>query len=278
MGGSAACAFPHLVVRPWPRRADAGCSATADKIGSHRGRGWCWEQRVVQRLHPCAQEGWGGSRKSCPKLCSEAWAQRGQAAPRDERRAPQPQLSAACRGAALSHPVQGLHCLAQQHERGDSLLLAAWPAAQGKTHHSFSCAFSHPPPPPGSASRRWVDGRLSGAAASPTASPACLTKRAQGMLPFWAECCLLQALCRGKSLMFGDAAEHPQPTAGWGWQGQAAVQLSLLCCPAPGSQKPQGKCSARTSTDLTHVCPLFLSRWDHCGPISLQEELLAACR
>lgn len=86
----------------------------------------------------------------------------------------------------------------------------------------FLSAFSHLPPSLGSASRRWVDGRLSGAAASPTASPACLTKPAQGFLPFWAQCFSLQAQVTGKSLVFRDSSEHPLSSAhngnGKGWQ------------------------------------------------------------
>lgn len=79
----------------------------------------------------------------------------------------------------------------------------------------FLSAFSHLPPSLGSASRRWVDGRLSGAAASPTASPACLTKPAQGILPFWAKYFFLWAQVTGKSLVFRDSSEH-QPTMGTG--------------------------------------------------------------
>lgn len=81
--------------------------------------------------------------------------------------------------------------------RAGWLCLATWPASQGKTSllTLFLSGFSHLPPPLGSASQRWVDGRLSGAAASLTASPACLTKPAQGMLPFWAE-----HLCSGHNL------------------------------------------------------------------------------
>lgn len=79
----------------------------------------------------------------------------------------------------------------------------------------FLSAFSHLPPSLGSASRRWVDGRLSGAAASPTASPACLTKPAQGFLPFWAKCFLLRAQVTGKSLVSGiQSILCPQPIVG----------------------------------------------------------------
>lgn len=97
----------------------------------------------------------------------------------------------------------------------------------------FLSAFSHLPPPLGSASQRWVDGRLSGAAASPTASPACLTKPAQGMLPFWAEHFLLWAQFRGKSLVFGDSSEYPLSSAHsrsreGSWQGGIEGQHSLL--------------------------------------------------
>lgn len=81
----------------------------------------------------------------------------------------------------------------------------------------FLSAFSHLPPSLGSASRRWVDGRLSGAAASPTASPACLTKPAQRFLPFWAKCFLLRAQVTGKSLVSGiQSILCPQPIVGTG--------------------------------------------------------------
>lgn len=138
----------------------------------------------------------------------------------------------------------------------------------------FLSAFSHLPPPLGSASRRWVDRRLSGAAASPTASPACLTKPAQGMLPFWAECFLLQAQFRGKSLVFRDASEHPlssspQREQGGSWRGRTERQHSLL----PPFQSPRQRfplqqreamrefqcVAARASTDLTQVLPLVPS-------------------
>lgn len=67
----------------------------------------------------------------------------------------------------------------------------------------FLSAFSHLPPSLGSASPRWVDRRLSGAAASPTTSLACLTKPAQRFPPFWAKCFLLRAQVTGKSLVSG---------------------------------------------------------------------------
>lgn len=85
----------------------------------------------------------------------------------------------------------------------------------------FLSAFSHLPPSLGSASRRWVDGRLSGAAASPTASPACLTTPAQGILPFWAKYFLLRAQVTGKILVFGDSSEHPLSSAHNGNRGRA---------------------------------------------------------
>lgn len=133
----------------------------------------------------------------------------------------------AARGAPW-HTLPPLHCHAGW------LSLAAWPASQGKTHHSLFCssAFSHLPPPLGSASQRWVDGRLSGAAASPTASPACLTKPAQEMLPFWAERFSLRAQLRGKILVFrffrASSVLIPQQEQGGSWQGCMERQHSLL--------------------------------------------------
>lgn len=98
------------------------------------------------------------------------------------------------------------------------LSLAAWPALQGKTLIIlFLSAFSHLPPSLGSASQRWVDRRLSGAAASPTASPACLMKPAQRFLPFWAKCFLLWTQVTGKSLVSGiQSILCPQPIVGTG--------------------------------------------------------------
>lgn len=91
----------------------------------------------------------------------------------------------------------------------------------------FLSVFSHLPPSLGSASRRWVDGRLSGAAASPTASPACLTKPDQGFLPFWAKCFLLRAQVRGKSLVLGiQSILSPQPVESW--QDHTERQRSLM--------------------------------------------------
>lgn len=143
----------------------------------------------------------------------------------------------------------------------------AWLAAQGKTHHSSSCSFSHPPPPPGSASWRWVDGRLSGAAASPTASPLRLTKRAQGMLPFWAECCcVLRAAGGVKALCLRGESPQPQQWACprckdkdnhgsmWGavcketWQWVNGQHTYLLQALSPHLQQPQ--CQQRDLLDL----------------------------
>lgn len=106
----------------------------------------------------------------------------------------------------------------------------------------FLSAFSHLPPSLGSASRRWVDGRLSGAAASPTASPACLTKPAQGFLPFWAKCFLLQAQVTGQSLVSGiQSILCPQPVESW--QDHTERQHSLM----PPFQSPQAAIHSPTA-------------------------------
>jgi len=149
----------------------------------------------------------------------------------------------------------------------------------------FLSAFSHLPPPLGSASRRWVDRRLSGAAASPTASLACLTKPAQGMLPFWAERFSLQAQFRGKPLVFRDSLEHPLSSVhsrsrGESWQGCTERQHSLLHpFQSPRQQFPlrqrktmrKSQClAARASMDHTPVLPLPLS------PSGIQQPCLTA--
>ena len=84
-----------------------------------------------------------------------------------------------------------------------------------------------------------MDGRLSGAAASPTASPACLTKPAEGMLPFWAERFSLRAQFRGKSLVFRDSSEHPLSSAHSGSSGELAGSHREAALIAAPISKPQ---------------------------------------
>lgn len=136
------------------------------------------------------EEGWGRSGKSWPRVYSERQAQPcwlGMA------------VVGGCPWLSSAHLASpSLPCQAAQPRR-----VAGIAGEDASLIILFLSAFSHLPPSLGSASRRWVDGRLSGAAASPTASPACLTKPAQRFLPFWAKCFLLQAQVTGKSLASG---------------------------------------------------------------------------
>lgn len=150
------------------------------------------------------EEGWRGSGKSWPGVYSESQAQPcwlGMA------------VVGGCPWLCTAHLASpSLPCRAAQPRR-----VASIAGEDASLVILFLSAFSHLPPSLGSASRRWVDGRLSGAAASPTASPACLTKPAQRFLPFRAKCFLLRAQVTGKSLVSGiQSILCPQPIVGTG--------------------------------------------------------------
>lgn len=160
-------------------------------------------------------------------------------------------------GGCLQHSVAHLASSLLPHRMARPRCVAGVAGEDASLIILFLSAFSHLPPPLGSASWRWVDGRLSGAAASPTASPACLTKPAEGMLPFWAERFSLWAQFRGKSLVFRDSSEHPLSSAHSGSRGELAgshreaaliaapISKPRAAIPSPAARNHEGMLSSQ---------------------------------
>lgn len=171
-------------------------------------------------------EGWQRSGRSWPNIYPKRWAQPCQVGMAGAGGWPQ-HCVAHLASSSLTCRVARPHDVASIAGEDASLVFL------------FLSAFSHLPPPLGSASWRWVDGRLSGDAASPTASPAWLTKPAQEMLPFWAERFSLQAQFRGKSLVFRDSSEHPLSSAHSGSRGELAGSHGEAALIAAPISKPQ---------------------------------------